>query len=269
VSWGVSEIVVRFGPTTALDHVDLTVSPGRVHAVIGGDGSGKSTLLRVLAGVRRPDEGEVRRPPPGGIGFVSAGGGLFPDLTVDENLEFVADAYRLAGWRDRADRLLRRAGLAPFRDRLAGHLSGGQHRKLAGTMALLPEPALLILDELTTGLDPYSRTEIWRLQADAAASGTAVVAATAYLDEAERAEQVLLLHQGRVLASGSPQSIVDGIPGCVEELAKPDDPDRAWRRGAHWRQWRPAAGRRRDGTPLRLEDAAIIRELSAEHGAGR
>jgi ABC-2 type transport system ATP-binding protein len=266
MTWGTSGLVVRFGPVTALDGVDCTVEPGRVHAVIGGDGSGKSTLLRVLAGVAQPDDGEVHRPGAGRTGFVSARGGVIPDLTVDENVEFMAQAYGLRQWRDRAEQLLRRAALADFGDRLAGRLSGGQHRKLAGTMALLPEPQLLILDEVTTGLDPYSRIEIWHLIADAAAAGTAVVAATAYLDEAERAEHVLLLHEGRVLAAGSSQSIIDAIPGTVVDVTEPDDPARAWRRGAGWRQWRPDSPRQ-TGTRLRLEDAAIIGELTAEHGA--
>jgi ABC-2 type transport system ATP-binding protein len=149
---------------------------------------------------------------------------------------------------------------------LAGNLSGGQQRKLAGTMALLPEPELLVFDELTTGIDPYSRMEVWRLIAAAAGAGAAVVAATAYLDEAERAEHVVLLHQGRVLASGSPQSITDNIPGTVEDTARLSRPDRAWRRGAHWRQWNPDAPRRA-GSRIRLEDAAIVRELLAEQGA--
>jgi ABC-2 type transport system ATP-binding protein len=266
VTWDASGIVVSFGPVRALDGVDLTVAPGRVHAVIGGDGSGKSTLMRVLAGVQRVDEGQVRRPSSGVVGFVSAGGGVFPDLTVDENVEFVAQAYRLpVSWRNRAAALLERAGLTPFGDRLAGKLSGGQHRKLAGTMALLPEPALLVLDELTTGLDPLSRLEISRLVTDAAAAGTAVVTATAYLDEAERAEHVVLLHQGRGLAAGSPQAVVAAIPGSVEDVTEPDDPARAWRHGGRWRQWRPdGAGA---GRGLRLEDAAIIRELAAEESS--
>jgi ABC-2 type transport system ATP-binding protein len=125
-----------------------------------------------------------------------------------------------------------------------------------------------VLDEVTTGLDPFSRIELWRIIAAAAAAGSAVVAATAYLDEAERAEHVLLLHDGRVLASGSPQSIVDGIPGTVDDLSEPDDPPRAWRRGARWRQWRPE-GDRHGGARLRLEDAAIICELTAERGGVR
>lgn len=268
MTWGTTGVAVHFGPTRALDSVDFSIEPGRVHAVIGGDGSGKSTLLRVLAGVQATHEGAVKRPPVGAVAYVSAGGGVFPDLTVDENVEFAAQAYGLSDWRERADHLLSRAGLSPFTDRLAGRLSGGQRRKLAGTMALLPAPDLLILDEVTTGLDPLSRMEIWRLMADAAAVGTAVVAATAYLDEAERAEDVLLLHEGRVLASGSPPAVIDAIPGSIEDTNQPDDPGRAWRRGRRWRQWRPDATRP-GGVRLRLEDAAIIGELSAEQGEHR
>jgi ABC-2 type transport system ATP-binding protein len=267
MTWGTSALVVRFGPVAALDHVDLTIEAGRVHAVIGGDGSGKSTLLRVLAGVLATDGGEVTRPPTGRIGFVSPGGGVFRDLTVAENLEFVAQAYRLSDWRDRADHLLRRARIAALTNRLAGQLSGGEHRKLAGTMALLPGPELLVLDELTTGVDPFSRMELGRLVTDAAAAGTAVVAATAYLDEAERAEHVLLLHRGRRLASGSPQSIIDSVPGSIEDTAEPDSAY-AWRRGAQWRQWRPAA-ERPAGARITLEDAVIVQELLAEGAVER
>jgi ABC-2 type transport system ATP-binding protein len=268
MTWGTTGVTVRFGPTRALDGVDFTVEAGRVHAVIGGDGSGKSTLLRVLAGVQAADEGAVRRPPVGHVGFVSSGGGVFPDLTVHENIEFAAQAYGLSDWQGRADDLLGRAGLGPFGERLAGRLSGGQHRKLAGTMALLPTPELLILDEVTTGLDPFSRMEIWRLMAGAAVAGTAVVAATAYLDEAERAEEVLLLHEGRVLAAGAPADVIDAIPGSIDDTSRPDDPARAWRRGRQWRQWRPDAARP-SGVRLRLEDAAIIGELTAEQGGHR
>ncbi len=266
MSWGTRSLTVRFGSTTALDRVDVTVEAGRVHAVIGGDGSGKSTLLRVLAGVGVPYEGHVSRPPLGQVGFVSTSGGTFPDLTVAENMEFMADAYRLRDWRDRATDLLERAGIGAFPDRLAGQLSGGQRRKLAGTMALLPQPRLLVLDEVTTGVDPLSRMELWRMVSGAAAAGTAVVAATTYLDDAERAETVVLLHRGRVIASGSPEAIIEGTPGGVTDADAPDDPERAWRHGARWRQWHPEAAPA-DDVEVSLEEAAIVAELAAELGA--
>ena len=123
-------------------------------------------------------------------------------------------------------------------------------------MALLPQPKLLILDEVTTGVDPLSRMELWRLVGAAASEGAAVVAATTYLDEAERAESVVLLHEGRVLATGSPADIVNEIPGSVTATDQPGD--NSWRHGRHWRRWDP------DGTGgerLTLEDAAIVHEL--------
>ena len=264
-TWGTTDLTVRFGDRVALDAVSISFEPGVVHAVIGGDGAGKSTLLRVLAGLGLSREGDVRLPAQERISFVPSHGGVFGDLTVEENLEFVAAAYRLDGWRPRGDELLERAGLRPFGDRPAAQLSGGQRRKLAGAMALLPEPDLLILDEVTTGLDPVSRMELWRIVATAASKGTAVVAATSYLDEAERATQVELLHDGRLLASGSPSSIIDAIPGTVTEDAAPTDRANAWRHGRRWHQWHPdetGAVRRPS-----LEDAAIVHELMARQRA--
>jgi ABC-2 type transport system ATP-binding protein len=161
--------------------------------------------------------------------------------------------------------LLTRAGIERWGERLAGRLSGGQRRKLAGAMALLPEPRLLVLDEVTTGVDPVSRMELWRLVAGAAATGTAVLAATTYLDEAERAKTVDLLHEGRVLASGDPSAIVAAAPGRVTDEETPIDRARAWRRGRRWRQWHPAEEAQVHDRPT-LEDAAIVLELVAEEG---
>lgn len=262
MTWSVADVTVRFGDRVALSGMDLTIEPGRIHAVIGGDGAGKSTLLRVLAGLDLGQTGTMRLPAEDRIGYVPTEGGVFSDLTVDENVEFVAHAYRLSEWRPRGDALLERAALQPFGDRLGRQLSGGQRRKLAGSLALLAQPDLLVLDEVTTGVDPVGRMELWRLIAAAAASGAAVVASTTYLEEAERAETVTLLHEGRRLASGPPRTIVEGIPGAVYDRAEPEDRDRAWRRGARWRQWDPAADPATGVEPT-LEDAAIVHELLA------
>jgi len=260
VNWGVGDLTVRFGKVEALRRVSLEVKPGAVHAVVGGDGAGKTTLLRVLAGLGLDTDGIIRIPPPGRIGYVPPDGGVFGDLTVTENMEFVADGYGLTGWQKRSSALLGRAGIAGFGDRLAGKLSGGQRRKLAGSMALLPEPDLLVLDEVTTGVDPVSRMDLWRLIAGAAADGAGVVIATSYLDEAERAGQVLLLHDGVQLAAGSPRSVIDGMQGNVSNVSSPDG-HRAWRRGRRWRQWDPNGER---GGEVTLEDVAIVAELNAE-----
>lgn len=262
MTWSVRDLTVRFGPTTALDRVSIDVEPGRVHAVVGGDGAGKSTLLQVVAGLDVGQTGDVRLPDRERTGYVPSTGGVFRDLTVEENLEFVAAAYGLHGWHRHADRLLDRAGIGPFGGRLAGKLSGGQRRKLAGCMALLPEPELLVLDEVTTGVDPVSRLELWRLLTSAAADGTAVVVATTYLDEAERMEHVLLLHEGRTLASGSAADVVARASGCVRTVDQPSDPRRSWRVGRRWREWFPDA-RADGGAPMSFEDAAIVLELTA------
>jgi ABC-2 type transport system ATP-binding protein len=258
--WSISDVTVRFGELTALDEVSLELEPGRLHGVVGGDGAGKSTLLKVVAGLDLGQTGSIHLPDPDRITYMPTDGGIFGDLTVDENMEFVASAYRLRGWRDRASELLARAGIGAFGDRLSGHLSGGQRRKLATCMALLPELDLLVLDELSTGVDPLSRQELWHLVTGAVASGAAVVAATTYLDEAERMDPVLLLHRGRSLGLGSPAELEASVPGVVVDCDQPDDRATAWRHGGRWRQWYP--GQPRSSTDrLDLEEAAIVLEL--------
>jgi ABC-2 type transport system ATP-binding protein len=263
MTWGIDKLIVRFGHTVALSNVSMEFEPGTVHAVVGGDGAGKTTLLRIAAGIGLPHEGSVHLPGPGRIGYVPPDGGVFADLTVDENMQFVADAYKLADWQTRAGELLDRSAIAQFGGRLAGKLSGGQRRKLAGSMALLPKPDLLVLDEVTTGVDPVSRMDLWRLIAAAAAGGAAVLVATSYLDEAERAGRVLLLHEGVVLASGSPDEVRAAMKGSVTDVAEPEDLATAWRMGRRWRQWHPDGI---SGGPVTLEDVAIVSELQANGG---
>ncbi|MFT8637914.1 MAG: ATP-binding cassette domain-containing protein [Pseudoclavibacter sp.] len=197
--WGAQDAVVRFGRRVALDGVSLTATPGRVVAVVGGDGAGKTTLLRLLAGRVRPESGTVRVPPRRELGYLPATAGVWGDLTVRQNIDFAAAAYRMPREEaaPRGAELLAAAGLAEAVDRLASRLSGGMRRKLGFVMAILPRPRLVVLDEPSTGVDPVSRVELWRLIARSAAEGAAVVFATTYPDEAERAEQVLALDAGR------------------------------------------------------------------------
>jgi ABC-2 type transport system ATP-binding protein len=264
MTWGVEHLSVWFGSgRPALDDVTLEAAAGEVTAVVGGDGAGKTTLLRVLAGVPVPHRGRVHRPPPGRVGFMPSTSGALRDLTVDENLGFVADANRIRPG-ERGIRLLERAGLAPFRKRLARDLSGGMRQKLGVVMAMLPEPDLLVLDEPTTGVDPVSRSEVWRLIGTAAAAGAAVVLATAYLDEAERATSLVVLHHGRELLSGTPEEVKAAIPGAVVDTDVPADPARAWPRGARWREWVPEGSD--EAAAPDLEDAVIVAALDAGEG---
>lgn len=239
--WGLEDARVRYGQTSALDDVDVEVTPGEVTAVVGGDGSGKSTVARALVGLVRLDGGRVSRPETRRIGYQSEWSGVWGDLTVAENLGFVASAHRLSGaTRDRRiGALLEVTDLGSARDRLADDLSGGMRQKLGVAMALLPEPSLLVLDEPTTGLDPVSRTELWSVVARAAVEGAAVLTTTTYLDEAERGSQVVALDQGRVLARGTFEDVRRQSPGVVARIDPPGDYPYKWRRGGGWRAWFP------------------------------
>jgi ABC-2 type transport system ATP-binding protein len=265
--WGARDVRVRYGDKIALDHVSLDAVAGRVTAVVGGDGSGRTTLLSCLAGALAPSSGIVVRPDPLRIGYLSAGSGTYPDLSVTENLEFRAAAYRLSARdaRERSEEYLARAGLAAARDRLAGRLSGGMRQKLGVIAAMLHRPDLLVLDEPTTGVDPVSRADLWWLIARAAAGGAAVVFATSYLDEAERAFDVLVLGAGRELARGAPEQIAAAMPGVLrvaDERPPGETGRRSWRRGRRWRVWDPAG----TGTGITpdLQDAVTVAELARE-----
>ncbi len=246
--WGSEAASVRFGKKLALDRVTFRAAPGQVSGVVGGDGAGRTTLLRCLAGALTPSSGQVRRPARPRIGYLPASSGIYPDLSVAENLAFRATAYQMtpAAARERSGQLLERAGLAAARDRLAGQLSGGMRQKLGVIAAMLHQPGLLILDEPTTGVDPVSRSDLWWLIARAAADGAAVVLATSYLDEAERASSVLALDAGRELGRGTPAELVAAMPGTLRASDTPPPGDagrRAWRRAGRWRIWDP------DGRP--------------------
>jgi ABC-type multidrug transport system ATPase subunit len=280
MTYGVDELTVRFGEYAALDRVSLDVVAGQVTCVVGGDGSGKTTLLRVLAGAQAPSGGTVRRPGALQIGYLASSTGTYPDLTVEENLFFAATAYGLPA-REVANRVrmyLERTGLATARRRLAGNLSGGMRHKLGVIQAMLHGPELLILDEPTTGVDPVSRADLWWLIARAAAAGAAVVLSTTYLDEAERAVQVLVLDAGRVLATGTPEEITAAVPGTIRAVAKrPSGADaaHAWRRGASWRVWDPdrqaaglVEGKSPDGVVRPdLQDAVTVAALAHQLAA--
>jgi ABC-2 type transport system ATP-binding protein len=246
VTFGVVDVDVDFGPVRALHRVTLEVPSGSVVAVVGGDGAGKSTLLRCLVGQVAPASGSVSRPARAGIGYMPSTSGTWRELSVDENVDFVAGAFGMRAERlasRRAD-LLARAGLDHVGGRLAGDLSGGMRHKLGFVLAMLHAPALLVLDEPSTGVDPVSRVELWRLVADAATTGTAVAMTTSYLDEAERATSVLVLDRGEVVASGTREDIVSHVPGRITAPDTPRVRARAWRRRGGFREWVPAA----DGT---------------------
>jgi ABC-type multidrug transport system ATPase subunit len=269
MTWGMEAAVVRFGSTLALDGVTLEVPAGRVVCVIGGDGAGKSSLLRVMAGVLHPDRGRVERPDRRNVGYMPATSGVYIDLSVDENLEFSGSGYGLSlhQVREHSAELLDRTGLAEFTDRPAGDLSGGMRQKLGAVCAVLHRPQLLVLDEPTTGVDPVSRADLWWLIASCVAEGAAVLVRT-HVREAERASRVVLLEDGRTLASGTPAEVIAATPGHVSSVGGQParaDKDRSWRRGSTWRIWDPNPPRQgTGGEAIDLQDAVTVAELAAE-----
>jgi ABC-2 type transport system ATP-binding protein len=217
----------RFRQATAVEGLSFEVGRGELFGIVGPDGAGKTTTLRMLAGVLRPTAGDalvngvsVTGDPEGvkrEIAYMSQRFGLYADLTVRENLEFYADLYDVPR-RDlatRFERLYRFSGLAPFEARLAGQLSGGMKQKLSLSCALIHEPAVLLLDEPTFGVDPLSRRELWLILHERVAAGVTAVVSTSYMDEAERCDRVALLNRGRIAALDTPAALQRTLHGTV------------------------------------------------------
>jgi ABC-2 type transport system ATP-binding protein len=209
----------RFGSFTAVDQLSFSVKPGELFGLVGPDGAGKTTTLRMLAGVLRPSAGDalmngvsVAREPERvkhAIAYMSQRFGLYADLTVMENLDFYADLYCVpaAERATRLERLFAFSNLSPFKNRLAGKLSGGMKQKLGLSCALIHQPQVLLLDEPTFGVDPISRRDLWLIVHEMVAQGVTVVVSTAYMDEAERFDRLAFLHQGRVIAIDTPSAL--------------------------------------------------------------
>jgi ABC-2 type transport system ATP-binding protein len=220
----------RFNGATAVDGLSLQVAPGEIFGLIGPDGAGKTTTLRMLTTILDPSDGEawvLGRHTVGeaeqikpDIGYMSQRFGLYPDLTVMENLDFYADLYEVPqrGRDARIERLLAFSNLAPFRRRQAGNLSGGMKQKLGLACALVHTPQVLFLDEPTNGVDPVSRRDFWRILYQLLKEGVTIVVTTAYLDEADRCHRVGLLHQGRLVACDTPARLRDLMPGVLLEI---------------------------------------------------
>ncbi len=211
---------------TALDQVSFAVKPGQVTGLIGPDGAGKTTLMRVAAGLLVPDLGTVRVHGIDAVkesiavqsmlGYMPQRFGLYEDLTVQENLDLYADLQSVprSQRKSRYEQLMEMTGMAPFTGRLAGRLSGGMKQKLGLACTLIKPPAMLLLDEPTVGVDPVSRRELWSIvYHQVEEEGMTVLLSTAYLDEAERCAEVVLMYEGRVLGQGAPGEFNDRLQG--------------------------------------------------------
>ncbi len=208
-----------FPGVRAVDGISFDVRAGEIFGLVGPDGAGKTTTLRMLAGIMPPDAGratvagcDVVRDPERAkhdLSYMPQRFGLYEDLTVDENIRFYADLFGApkAERRDRSAQLLQAAGMAEFHSRLAGKLSGGMKQKLCLVCALIHRPKVILLDEPTTGVDPVSRRDFWRILYELIAEGVAILTSTAYLDEAERCHRVALMHQGKLLFCDTPANL--------------------------------------------------------------
>jgi ABC-2 type transport system ATP-binding protein len=273
----IDRISKQYGAVRAIEELSLTVERGEMFGLIGPDGAGKTTLIRTICGLQRPDHGSVRvlgldprrdhRAITQSVGYLSQQFSLYGDLSVDENIAFFAEIHGLRDYAAARNRLLELTGLVKFRGRLAQQLSGGMKQKLALACTLVHEPAVILLDEPTTGVDPVSRREFWKLLAEFLSRGVTIVMATPYLDEAERCSRVALLHEGRLLALDRPETLRGQLPGQVAELMAPDK-----RRAAELLERMPGVlGVQMFGERAHVRfDPAVIRDpadLSARLGA--
>lgn len=226
------DLTVGYGERIVLEGFGVTLLPGRLTGMIGPDGAGKSTAIRALCGLLKPRagrieiEGEVpkrtRKRMARLVGYMPQRFSLYTDLTIDENIVFYARLHGVRIGRQRHDELLAKMGLESFGGRLAGKLSGGMKQKLALLCVLVHEPRLLIMDEPTTGVDPASRREFWRILGELAAQGLGILVATPYLDEAERCHEVMLMHEGRTILRGDPHTLVANLVHPIFDIPAGD-----------------------------------------------
>lgn len=223
-----------FGENVAVEGLNIEVRRGELFGLVGPDGAGKTTIMRLLAAIMTPTSGNAwvagasvltdgerikER-----IGYMSQRFGLYEDLTVMENIAFYADLYGVprAERPARTERLLGFSNLTPFKDRLAGNLSGGMKQKLGLACALIHTPEILFLDEPTSGVDPVSRRDFWRILYDLLKERITIFVSTAYLDEAERCSRIGLIHAGAVLVIDEPARIKQGLSIPMIEISTPD-----------------------------------------------
>jgi ABC-2 type transport system ATP-binding protein len=223
-----TDVTRRYGAVTALDRLSFTVRAGEMFGLIGPDGAGKTTTIRLACGLLAADSGRIamlgrhpvseHRAITGEVGYLSQRFSLYGDLTIDENIAFFAEIHGVKRYAPARDRLLEMTQLTPFRARRADRLSGGMKQKLALACTLVHEPRVLLLDEPTTGVDPVSRREFWKLLSEFLSRGLTIVMATPYLDEAERCARVALLHEGRLLALDEPSRLQGALAGQLLEV---------------------------------------------------
>jgi ABC-2 type transport system ATP-binding protein len=228
IAIALERVTKKYATTIAVNELTCSVERGEMFGLIGPDGAGKTTTIRLICGLLPPDAGRVRtldldpvrdhRRLTDSVGYLSQRFSLYGDLSVDENVAFFAEIHGVRDYAAKRDRLLDLTQLTPFRTRLADRLSGGMKQKLALACTLVHEPELIVLDEPTTGVDPVSRREFWKLLSEFLSQGITIVMATPYLDEAERCARVAFLSEGRLLALDRPAALRSTLPGQLYEV---------------------------------------------------
>jgi ABC-2 type transport system ATP-binding protein len=228
----IDKLSKSFADIKAVDDISFNVGKGEMFGLVGPDGAGKTTTIRNLCGLIRPDSGNItlldidlikhKKEAQNKIGYLSQKFSLYGDLSVDENIEFFADIHGVRNYLDRRNELLEFTRLTPFRDRPADKLSGGMKQKLALACSLIHRPQILFLDEPTTGVDPVSRRDFWKILSGLIKEGITILMSTPYLDEAERCNRVALMNKGKILGLDTPQNIKKSIDWEVIEIVCPE-----------------------------------------------
>lgn len=224
----ISNLKKTFANVTALEEINLIINKGEMFGLVGPDGAGKTTLIKILCNLLAPDIGNISildmdlkknaKIIKNKIGYLSQKFSLYGDLTIDENIEFFAEIHNIRNYKARREQLLEFTRLTNFRTRLAEKLSGGMKQKLALACTLIHKPEIIFLDEPTTGVDPVSRREFWKILSMLWKDGTTIVMSTPYLDEAERCNRIALFNNGKIISCDTPNNIKSQMTSVVLEI---------------------------------------------------
>ena len=217
-----------YGNIVAVNGVSYSIAKGEMFGLVGPDGAGKTTTIRMLIGLLNPDSGTAevlgydiktqKNKIKNEIGYLSQKFSLYGDLTIDENIEFFADIHGVKNFKERRNELLVFTRLTPFRDRLADKLSGGMKQKLALACTLIHKPKIIFLDEPTTGVDPVSRRDFWKILSNLLKAEITIFMTTPYLDEAERCNRIALMNNGKIISWDTPNNVKASLKDQIIEI---------------------------------------------------
>jgi ABC-2 type transport system ATP-binding protein len=224
----ISGLKKDYGKVNAVNGISMEVAEGEMFGLVGPDGAGKTTVIRILCGLLNPTSGSAftfgldlakkRKEVQNQVGYLSQKYSLYGDLTVDENIEFFADIHGVKNYEQRRNELLEFTRLTPFRTRLADKLSGGMKQKLALACSLIHKPKIIYLDEPTTGVDPVSRRDFWKILSSLQKEKITIFMTTPYLDEAERCNRIALMNKGEIISMDTPKNIKYSIRQEIIEI---------------------------------------------------